>query len=118
MSSVGVFCLGALVLLIVFATCSALTFRTRKLSQAVFETFGVLCIALVLALGTLKSIPPEAFFPKQEKTPPKQQDEEEAPLIVIGGNTAPDWPLAEQAAPRVARIGTRSRDLKSYAITA
>jgi hypothetical protein len=76
MSQAGVFCLVALVVLTVFATCSAVSFPRRKLSQACFETFGVLCVTLLLLLGTLKSIPPEAFFPKQHKTPAK----EEAPL--------------------------------------
>jgi hypothetical protein len=75
MSSVGVFCLCALVLLVVFATCSALSFPRRKLSQAVFETFGVLCIALALVLGTLRSIPPEAFFPKQDRTPRSNEED-------------------------------------------
>ena len=43
------------------------------MSQTLFETFGVICVALVLVLGTWKSIPPEAFFPKQDKTPPAEQ---------------------------------------------
>jgi hypothetical protein len=65
-------------MLLLFATCSAVRFPRRKLSQTLFETFGVLCIALLLVLGVLRSVPPEAFFPKQEKTLPGE-DEEELP---------------------------------------
>jgi hypothetical protein len=72
MSSVGIFCLCALALLLVFATCSALTFPRRKLSQAVFETFGVLCVTLLLVVGTWRSIRPETFFPRRTKPQPEE----------------------------------------------
>ena len=72
MSSAGVLCLCALALLIVFAICSAVWFPRCRVSQRLFETFGVLCIALVLMLGILRSIPPEALFPKRDNTPPAE----------------------------------------------
>jgi len=77
MSSAGVFCLCALAMLFLFATCSAVRFPRRKSSQAWFEIFGVLCVTIVLRLGTLRSIPPEAFFPKQDKTPPEEDSRPE-----------------------------------------
>ena len=91
MSSAGIFCLCALALLLVFAMCSALTFPRRKSSQAWFEIFGVLCVTIVLLLGTLRNIPPEAFFPKQNKTPSPEE-----PLPPAWWERVPprgiDWP--------------------------
>ena len=72
MSSAGVFCLCTLALLLLFTTCSAVSFPRRKSSQAWFEIFGVLCVTIVLLLGTLRSIPPEAFF---RRTPPAKKEE-------------------------------------------
>lgn len=72
MSQAGVLCLCALVLLVLFATCSAVRFPRRGWSQALFEMLGVLCVAFFLALGAFKSIPPEAFF---RKTPRPQEQE-------------------------------------------
>jgi hypothetical protein len=73
MHSVGVFCLYALVPLVGFTMCSAISFPRRKSSQGLFETFGVLCIALVLVLGTLRSIPLETFLPREPRQPVEEE---------------------------------------------
>jgi hypothetical protein len=44
-------------LLLLFATCSAVRFPRRKLSQALFETFAVLCVVLVLLIGFRQASP-------------------------------------------------------------
>jgi hypothetical protein len=79
--------------------CSALTFPRRKLSQAVFEIFGVLCVTIVLLFGTLRSIPPEAIFSEAE------QNTVARGTIAAGlvGTSAAAWDrrLAEEAAPGV-----------------
>jgi hypothetical protein len=61
MFTAGIFCICALVLLIMFSTWSAIKFPSWRLPQALFESVAVLCVALVLVLPALKSVPPAAF---------------------------------------------------------
>jgi hypothetical protein len=77
MSSAGVFCLCALVLLVVFATFSARGFPEKwNVSQIVFETFAVLAIALVLSLGILITNRPAESFPAKTMPMPALRPKE------------------------------------------
>jgi hypothetical protein len=79
MLSGGIFCLCALVVLIVLATCSAIKFPRRPLSQALFESLGVLFVAFVLVLGTITSTPPEEFLRRTHKSLTTNSDPQRSP---------------------------------------